>query len=86
MPAGGDRPARDLARGQPHLHSQALVVNATLAATGKWRTLYSLPLYLNAKPAGIHYQQTLAGYVNELGYGVAWNNNGTSSSTVFPVT
>jgi conjugative relaxase-like TrwC/TraI family protein len=62
---------------EPHLHSRALVVNATLAATDTWRSIVSRPLYLNAKPAGIRYQQALAGSAEALGYAIAWNDNGT---------
>ena len=62
---------------EPHLHSRVLVVNATLAGPGRWRSIVSRPLYLAARTAGIRYQQTLAGSAEALGYGIAWNDNGT---------
>ncbi len=62
---------------EPHLHSRVFVVNATLAGPDKWRSIVSRPLYLAARTAGIRYQQTLANHAEELGYGIAWNDNGT---------
>ena len=69
---------------EPHLHSRVLVVNATLAASGTWRTLYSLPLYVGARQAGIRYQQALAGYAGSLGYDIAWRANDTCELDAVP--
>ena len=69
---------------EPHLHSRVLVVNATLAASGTWRTLYSLPLYVGARQAGIRYQQALAGYAGTLGYDIAWRANDTCELDAVP--
>lgn len=70
----------DISRAQdPHLHSHAIVMNATVDADGKWRSLDSRYLWqdLAAKDAGLRYQQALARYVTELGYEVIIRNNGT---------
>jgi conjugative relaxase-like TrwC/TraI family protein len=69
---------------EPHLHSRTLLVNATLAAPGQWRSLYSLPLYHAAKQAGIRYQQHLAEEALACGYDVCWYDNDTFELAVIP--
>ncbi len=70
----------DISRAEdPHLHSHAIVMNATCDANGKWRSLDSRYLWqdLAAKDAGLRYQQALARHVAELGYEVTPHANGT---------
>lgn len=69
---------------EPHLHSRTLLVNATLAAPGQWRSLYSMPLYRAAKQAGIRYQQHLAEEALACGYDVCWYDNDTFELAVIP--
>ena len=70
--------------GEPHLHSRVLLVNATLAGPGQWRSLYSLPLYHAVKRAGSRYQQRLAKQAQSCGYDVCWYDNGTFELAVIP--
>lgn len=70
----------DISRAEdPHLHSHAIVMNATFDTDGKWRSLDSRYLWqdLAAKEAGLRYQQELARHVAELGYEVVPRANGT---------
>ncbi len=70
----------DISRAKdPHLHSHAIVMNATIDADGKWRSLDGRYLWqdLAAKDAGLRYQQALARHVAELGYEVIPRANGT---------
>lgn len=70
----------DISRAEdPHLHSHAVVMNATVDHDGKWRSLDSRYLWqdLTAKEAGLRYQQALARYIVELGYEVIPRDNGT---------
>ena len=68
----------DLSRAaEPQLHSHAVVMNATIDANGKWRSVHSIRLYSNAKEAGERYQQALAVRAAELGYAIVPSRNGT---------
>lgn len=69
---------------EPHLHSRTLLVNATLAGPGRWRSLDSMPLYRAAKQAGIRYQQSLAEQALSCGYDVCWYDNDTFELAVIP--
>ena len=68
----------DLSRAaEPQLHSHAVVMNATIDANGKWRSVHSIRVYSNAKEAGERYQQALAVRAAELGYAIVPSRNGT---------
>ncbi|MGE3738215.1 MAG: MobF family relaxase [Geminicoccaceae bacterium] len=69
---------------EPHLHSRTLLINATLASPGRWRSLYTMPLFHAAKPAGIRYQQSLAEQALACGYDVCWYDNDTFELAVIP--
>ena len=70
----------DISRaGQPHLHSHAVVMNATQDQEGKWRSVDGRSLWQEAatKGAGLIYQQELARDTVELGHGVIPRSHGT---------
>ena len=68
----------DLSRAaEPQLHSHAVVMNATIGADEKWRSVHSIRLYVNLKEAGERYQQALAMRAAELGYAIVPSRNGT---------
>ena len=69
---------------EPHLHSRTLLVNATLAGPGRWRSLDDMPLYRAARQAGIRYQQHLAEQALACGYDVCWYDNDTIELAVIP--
>ncbi len=59
----------DTSRAQdPQLHSHAVVMNATLRDDGEWRSIESRHFYSLQKEAGLHYRQSLAASLIELGY------------------
>lgn len=51
-----------------HLHSHAVVLNATLRGDGKWRSIESRHFYTLQKEAGLAYRQSLAASLRKLGY------------------
>ena len=69
---------------EPHLHSRTLPINATLAGSGPWGSLDSMPLYRAAMQVGIHYQQSLAEQALACGYDVCWYDNDTFALAVIP--
>jgi len=61
----------DTSRAQdPQLHSHAVVMNATLRDDGEWRSIESRHFYSLQKEAGLHYRQSLAASLIELGYSI----------------
>lgn len=52
----------------PQLHTHAVVINATMRADGKWRSLDSRHFYALQKVAGLVYRQSLATALVDMGY------------------
>jgi len=72
--------------GQPHLHSHAIVMNATQDHEGQWRSVEGRTLW-NAeamKQGGLIYQQVLARDSAEFGYKIIPHSNGTFDIDGFP--
>lgn len=68
----------DTSRAQdPQLHTHNVVINAVRREDGKWRSLLNDELYANSKLLGLIYQNDLARRVQELGYGIRVQANGT---------
>lgn len=57
---------------EPQLHTHVVVLNQTLCADGKTRTLDSRELFIQKKTIGAYYDHTFAHHLKEQGFEIQW--------------
>ncbi len=61
----------------PQVHTHGVILNMTMGADGKWRSIESRDFYRLQKDVGGIYHQALATEIIQLGYTVTFNEDGT---------
>jgi conjugative relaxase-like TrwC/TraI family protein len=61
----------------PQIHTHCVFFNFTQAEDGKWRAMHNTELYQQKMTIGTIYHHELGRGLEQLGYSVDWNSNGT---------
>jgi conjugative relaxase-like TrwC/TraI family protein len=61
----------------PNLHSHCVIFNQTQGKDGKWRSMNNRELYQQKMTLGAVYHHELGRELQQLGYSLEWNQNGT---------